>query len=359
MDADNNNAQNANARAILRSWNAKGTRVRTLAYGTPDPSIVSNPLIDITRLWRRHAWMAHLSLCYLGRYDAIFYPGVHAADIAGLRWRRLGRSSPVIATLEGLVGNREREADYSRSAGHPVHCQEVPAKVLKDLDEVYLHASHVIAISPFLARMGATRYGDKFSVLPVGIDSNTFHPPASRDAAREPLVVSAGRVASHKRPQVFLQLASRFPQARFRWYGEGTDRSALIAEAGIRSLINLEFPGAKSPGELAEAFRKADAFVLPSLSEGVPKVIQEAAACGLPVVAFGCYEPPAVIDKESGFLVWSDQELFDRVAQLVEDGNLRQEFGARAATRALDWSWDRIGPLWQDHIMQQVQRKPG
>ena len=254
MDADNNNAQNANARAILRSWNAKGTRVRTLAYGTPDPSIVSNPLIDITRLWRRHAWMAHLSLAY------------RAVRRHLLPWRSRGRYCGIALAAVGPLESRHCNAGgpgrQPRARGRLLAfggtSRPLPGSAresVEDLDEVYLHASHVIAISPFLARMGATRYGDKFSVLPVGIDSNTFHPPASRDAAREPLVVSAGRVASHKRPQVFLQLASRFPQARFRWYGEGTDRSALIAEAGIE-LINLEFPGADPRASLPRPFAR-------------------------------------------------------------------------------------------------------
>jgi glycosyltransferase involved in cell wall biosynthesis len=360
MDANNNNAQNSNAQAMLRAWSAMDTRVRTLTYGTPDSEVASNPSIEITRLWRWRAWIVHLFICYFRPCDAIFYPGAEAADFAALRWRRWsGQSVPVIATLEGLVGDRQREVEYSRIAGHPVYCQLVSAKVLERLDALYREANHIIAISPFLARMGATRYGDKFSVLPLGVDSATFYPPANRAAGPAPLVVSAGRVASHKRPRVFLELAQCFPDARFKWFGEGSDRPSLLTEASARGLTNVDFPGAKHPAELAEEFRKADIFILPSHSEGAPKVIQEAQACGLPVIAFGFYEPPTLIDSQTGFLVWTDAQLAARLGQLIEHTSLRYAFGAKTRELTLGWDWDRVGPLWERHMMKLIHRENG
>ena len=44
------------------------------------------------------------------------------------------------------------------------------------VDALYRRADHVIAISPFLAEMGRRRYGDKFSVVPLGINDSIFIP---------------------------------------------------------------------------------------------------------------------------------------------------------------------------------------
>jgi glycosyltransferase involved in cell wall biosynthesis len=299
------------------------------------------------RLWRRHAWQLHLFLRYLRPYDAVFYPGVAAADIASLRWRRrLGLRAPLIATLEGLLGDVERERFYGAAAGHPVHCQLVTRRVLKRGDAVLAAADHVIAISPFLAEMGRRRYGDKFSILPLGIDSTVFYPPDARPHARK-RVVAAGHLESRKRPDLFLATAARFPRADFIWYGDGSLRHVLTQQALARGMHNISLPGALPPSKLADEFRQADVFVLPSKSEGVPKVSQEAAACGLPIVLFGYYEAPSVEDGVNGFVVWSDEEFFDRVGELLDDPERTSLMGANGARMAKQWDWDVLAPQWE------------
>jgi glycosyltransferase involved in cell wall biosynthesis len=347
MDADNLNAQNKNAQLLLRHWPASDWHITTLAYNAPNKMVSARKDIEIVRLWRRHGWMPNLFLRYLRQYDLVFYPGVHAADAAGLWWRRrLGFRAPVVATLEGLLGDEAREKEYSEWAGHPVYCQHVAPEVLRRVDEMLQAADHIIAISPFLAEMGKRRYGDKFSVLPLGIDTTLFYPAKDKKGGRLK-VVSAGRVESHKRPEVFLELAAKRPDADFIWYGEGSLRGPLAANANARGLKNIEFPGNQAPGLLADRFRDADIFVFPSLSEGVPKVTQEAAACGLPVVLFGFYEAPSVTDGENGYVVWNDGELFARLSALIENHGLRTRMGDNGARLARDCGWDVLAPKWE------------
>jgi glycosyltransferase involved in cell wall biosynthesis len=353
MDASDRNPQNNNARMLLSRWSAGGCRIRTLAYDAPDPRVATRDGIEVVRLWRRHAWRLHLFLQYLRPASGIFYPGVTSADLAGVRTRRaLGMRVPIVATLEGLVGDDQRERLYSNAAGHHVYCQPVTDLELARCDRTLEAADHVVAISPFLARMGKARYGDKFSVLPLGLDSATFHPATERSShgPRAPQVVCAGRVAPHKRPEVFLALAATYPTAQFTWFGDGEARADLIATANARGLGNLGFPGAIAPQQLADAFRKASIFVLPSRSEGVPKVTQEAAACGLPVIAFGHYETPSVEHGRSGFVVWSDAELTKNVGQLLGDDSLRLGMGRRGAEMMSKLGWDAVAPLWQQLV---------
>ncbi len=66
-------------------------------------------------------------------------------------------------------------------------------------------------------------------------------------------------------------------------------RRSLILETDKMGIKNLSFPGGASPEALAEQFRTCSLFVLLH-AEGVPKVAQEAAACGLPIVLNGFYE---------------------------------------------------------------------
>ena len=155
LDAENTNAQNLNAKALLARFHRPDTAWLGLYYNDPDPDVVGNPCVQLVKLWRRHLGPLHTALRYQAGVDAIFYPGIEWFDEAGLNWRsRLGRRIPVIATLEGLAGNDDTERMLNDSAGHPVHCHRVEHRVLKRLRTMLDRADHVIAVSPFLARMG-------------------------------------------------------------------------------------------------------------------------------------------------------------------------------------------------------------
>jgi glycosyltransferase involved in cell wall biosynthesis len=87
------------------------------------------------------------------------------------------------------------------------------------------------------------------------------------------------------------------------------------------------------------------------MSEGVPKVTQEAAACGLPVVLFGHYEAPSVLHDETGFVVWSDDELVSAIEVLLKEPERLMRMGRKAAELAKDWDWSKIAPMWEASIM--------
>lgn len=355
VDADNLNAQVGNARAILAGWNLPNWRVVAHAYNEPDQRIVDNPQIEVTKLWRRHAWYAHYFLRYLKPYDLIFYPGATSYDLAGLRWReRLGFSAPVVATLEGLVGNVKREAEYSEWACHQVFCQQIPDDALQRMDEIYKKADHIIAISPFLARMGERRYGKKFSVLPLGLDPTIFFTtPRERNLRLK--VVSAGTVKDSKRPEIFIKLAKQFPHADFIWYGDGGMRNSLREEIANLGITNLIFPGALPPSLLAAAFRAADIFAMPSKSEGVPKVTQEAAACGLAQVIFGYYQAPSVIDNRNGFVVWSDDQFINKIGELLDSQTVLNAFSKAGVEMAAEWDWKILAKRWRERLIEIAQ----
>ncbi|MGE5111016.1 MAG: glycosyltransferase family 4 protein, partial [Acidobacteriaceae bacterium] len=270
-----------------------------------------------------------------------------------LRTRAMtGRRVPLISTLEGLVGTPERERQLTQWAGHPVHCQQVDPGILRRLDFIYKISDHVIAISPFLARMGIKLYGEKFSVHMFGVEGSLFAP--APHPKRDLTVINIASFQPRKRPEMFLELAARFPKVNFVWYGNGQNRAQLIAAAEQRNLGNLRFPGSRTPAELAAALQSACIFAIPSNSEGVPKVTQEAAACGLPIVAYGYYETPTVVNGDNGFVVWSDEEFFDRVGMLIWDRDLAGRMGQRSAKLARQWRWDLLAPQWEHEILKHV-----
>ena len=93
--------------------------------------------------------------------------------------------------------------------------------------------------------------------------------------------------------------------------------------------------------------RKADVFLFPSVLEGHPQVLGQAAACGLPAVAMAKYRPDYVVNGETGYLVESDSELSQKLAWLLSDRDLRLKMSAAAARHALQFDWDKVARDWE------------
>jgi glycosyltransferase involved in cell wall biosynthesis len=355
IDEDNVNAQNLNARGMLSRFSNERCEWHCACYRKPDSAVSSNRVVRVKRVAPWRLWPWYMAMLYQRSADAIFYPGLEWFDLMALRLRDLVRRPiPVIATLEGLVGGPDREERLSLIAGHPVYCHRVPQAVLDRIDDLMHHVTHIVAISPFLARMAEELYGVKCSVLPMGVDIGQFTPSKTAKPNRPRKVITVGNVRTHKRPEFFLKLAERHKDVQFSWIGDGDERNNLIRDAVSRKLENLRFPGALTPTQVAEEMRAADIFVMPSRSEGVPKVTQEAAACGLPSIVFGYYETPTVVDGQNGYVVWSDCQFEQRLKELLNNGDLCTGMGRHGSEMAANWQWDRIATQWEREIISIV-----
>lgn len=137
-----------------------------------------------------------------------------------------------------------------------------------------------------------------------GVDLDRFRPG---EAPSEPgLILHVGRLVEKKGTAVLLRAMADLPAARLVVIGDGPLRGALERQTGPR----VRFLGALPAEEVAAWMRRASVLAAPSLTaadgdaEGLPNVVVEAAASGLPVVAtHHSGIPEAVDDGVSGFLV--------------------------------------------------------
>jgi glycosyltransferase involved in cell wall biosynthesis len=116
---------------------------------------------------------------------------------------------------------------------------------------------------------------------------------------------------------------------------------------------NVSFLGHLSSSSLGEEMRRADVFLFPSTIEGHPQVLGQAAACGLPAIAMKNYQPEFVIDRETGFLVDSDDELNRCLDLLLRSPELRQKMSYAAAEHSRRFEWDEVTRSWE-HAFQDV-----
>lgn len=132
-----------------------------------------------------------------------------------------------------------------------------------------------------------------FKLLFNGVDGRIFHPaenpvsvPDALSGVPDPSgsrrILFVGRYVEKKGMAVVRALAASRPELMFFLVGSGPIRPSEWAVANVHDL------GAQDPRALADLYRWADLLLLPSVGEGFPLVVQEAMACGLPVI---CGEP--------------------------------------------------------------------
>lgn len=179
----------------------------------------------------------------------------------------------------------------------------------------------------------------RFPVIPAAAAEK--HAPVGRSRSlRSPLrLLFVGRLAPEKGLVHLVDaLASMHAAGRaleLDLVGTGPESVTLRALVRSRGLeANVRFHGQMAFGEpLFALYRAADLFVLPSLSEGVPKVIQEAMALGVPVLATAVGGIPGLVHHgENGWLVppASSTHLAQGIAHLADNPELATKLARQA-----------------------------
>lgn len=170
-----------------------------------------------------------------------------------------------------------------------------------------------------------------------GVDTNIFMPTVRKNDV--PIVLLASRMLWAKGVGEFVELARLSKQrnvaARFILAGEpDPENHDSVSSSELESWHengDVEWWGRKD--SMQDVFCLVDIVCLPTTyGEGVPKVLIEAAACGLPIVTTdvpGCRE--IVQHGNNGFLVppGDNEALYDAVKSLLDDSVLRSEMGIR------------------------------
>jgi starch synthase len=133
-----------------------------------------------------------------------------------------------------------------------------------------------------------------------GVEQRVFHRSNDTERANlrislalpteEPLAVFVGRFVEKKGLAVIQQLAAALPIVHFALVGQGPINPETW------NLANVHVLGQLPQSTVADLYRAGDFLILPSVGEGFPLVIQEAMACGLPVV---CGAPADRADPEA------------------------------------------------------------
>jgi glycosyltransferase involved in cell wall biosynthesis len=155
-------------------------------------------------------------------------------------------------------------------------------------------------------------------------------------------VVWAGSLRLVKQPDIFIELARRFPAREFVMIGGGTSTEVEYGaqtEKMARTVPNLRLTGWLPNSEVVREISRASLVVNTSKVEGFPNVYLEAWNFGVPVVGFN--DVDGLLAREGlGALCANIDELEYSVRALLEDPSAMQ----RASTRARDLVAQRFSP---------------
>lgn len=282
-----------------------------------------------------------------------------ARDRSASRRRRWGQAAVLAAELPADVSAiyvhflhtpgsvaryaaRMRELPYAFSA-HAKDIWTTPEWELREkIADAAWGATCTAANAAYLDGL-ADRPG-KVTLVYHGLDLSRFPPPPVRTGEGPVRILSVCRAVEKKGLDDLLRALARLPEEldwRFEHLGGGRVERlrALCERLGIADRV--AFLGARPREDVIAAYARADIFALASRvarngdRDGLPNVIMEAMAMGLPVVSTRVSAVPEIVTEETGVLVpeRDPPALSEAIARLAADAGLRGRLGAAGARR--------------------------
>lgn len=211
------------------------------------------------------------------------------------------------------------------------------------------------------------KYGvkkSKIKIVPNGVEDKYFF-NISRKLHKKPKLLFVGRLGIQKNiPQLLKALKGVSEQFKTIIVGEGNLESKLKKLTKDLKLKNVSFVGRADGQKLLNYYKKSDIFVLPSEREGMPLVLLEAIAMGLPVVATDVTGNRDVIENnKNGLLVpLNDTKAFQSaLLKLSRNEKLYSKLSMGAKKTAKQFSWENTSEKFEKlykNLISKVKNLP-
>ena len=213
-----------------------------------------------------------------------------------------------VALLAAHLGGRGWS--WSFTLHGPTELFDVSAHKLAQKTE---RALFVACISEYarsqLMGLVGTEHWPKLRLIRCGLDVNRFGVVDRGDRRGALRILNVGRAVPVKGQSLLIEAVAELKrqgvEAELTVVGDGAQAAELRATAArIGVADRVEFAGAVGQDEILAFYRRADVFAMPSFAEGLPVVLMEAMATGMPVVSSRITGVPELVeDGVSGLLI--------------------------------------------------------
>jgi glycosyltransferase involved in cell wall biosynthesis len=165
-------------------------------------------------------------------------------------------------------------------------------------------------------------------------------------------VVYIGRLKKRKGIYDFLTIADHFPELEFYIFGDGEEREVIDNYLRDNKLFNVKLMGLVDHKTLSHFLKEIDLHILPSRSEGFPKVTLETAAAGVPSIVYDDYGADEwITDGVNGWVVKDIAKMITLIEGLQGNPLKLKEISSGAIKLAKSFDWEIKIKDWEAEIL--------
>lgn len=330
------NAQNINCDNIAKNLDKAKFEVHGLYLGGYPINLEEYKKLGIQLHYvNPHRWIHQATLwktLTVGNYDIYYMPKLDPA----FRWfaNHFYRHKLLVSSVEGVITSNSRKwyQDYM---------------VTRMYD--------IFSISICIAQSVQKYYSIKSTVLPLGV-SNIIQPSKNLHNCVQK-IIWCGNIVPNKQPSLLLECAKAFPELSFLMIGDGMLYSKIQTEIELQKIENITLTGRIPNHDVYQHMLSSDLLLMTSEFEGLPKVIQEAAQCGLPSIYMANnYTVDFIQDGVNGYAVTSLDEMISKVRYLLEKPDVYQSMSLKAVEVISDYTWEKLIPKYETWFSETLQR---
>lgn len=265
----------------------------------------------------------------------VLYSYMYEMNARVALYRKLGLlKTPVVLMYRGgLEAELGKQVSWVLKAGKWLYDVTLGRLLFRAADRVISNAGPTLEIM-------RKKYGvdkKKLAYVKNAVEVEQFKP----DYKEHKRVTFVGRLVDNKGVKLFPDILQVMPKDwEFCIVGDGP------LEGYVKGL-QREFPQVVMKGsvpyeQVMDVLSKSDVLVLPTFAEGSPRAVLEAAASGVPSVAFDVGDVINVVPKDTGFVIerFNVKRFCEKTRYLIEHADKRKRFGKNArafAEKELDW----------------------